>query len=83
MTPIESIYEIKAAVLDLQKYLRFKDPIVSKKARIKYEQLVDVFFRDNKGSETTKQRQECLNDQGFFMKLMDEAVEYYYLNLEG
>ena len=83
MTPIESIYEIKEAVVNLERYLLSKDAVVSKKARIKYEQLVDVFFRGNKGSETTKQRQDCLNDQDFFMKLMDETVEYYYFGLEG
>jgi len=83
MTPIESIYEIKEAVVNLERYLSSNDAVVSKKARAKYEQLVDVFFRDNKGSETTKQRQECLNYQGYFMSLMDETVEYYYLKLEG
>ena len=80
MTPIESIYEIKEAVVNLERYMLSKDSVVSKKARIKYEQLVDVFFRGNKCSETTKYRQECLNDHGFFMKLMDEAVEYFYLD---
>mgnify|MGYP000847797918 CR=1 FL=1 len=83
MTPIEAIYEIKAAVVNLERYLSSKDAVVSKKARVKYEQLVNVFFRDNKGSETSKHRQECLNDQDFFMKLMDESVECYYLDLEG
>ena len=78
MTAIESIYEIKEAAVNLERYLLSKDSVVSKKARIKYEQLVDVFFRGNKCSETTKYRQECLNNHGFFMKLMDEAVEYYY-----
>ena len=83
MTSLESIYEIKEAFFNLQKYLASKDPVVFKKARVKYEQLVDVFFRGNKGSETTKQRQDCINDQDYFMSLMDETLEYYYLKLEG
>ena len=82
MTSLESIYEIKAAVVNLERYLSSKDSVVSKKARIKYVQLVNVFFRGNKGSETTKHHQECLNDQDYFMSLMDETVEYYYLKLE-
>jgi len=47
MTPIESIYEIEAALTDLQKYLHSKDRIVFKKAQIKYKQLVDRFFREH------------------------------------
>jgi hypothetical protein len=47
MTLIESIYEIKSAVLDLQKYLCSKDKVVSKRAQIKYEQWIDRFFREN------------------------------------
>ena len=83
MTPIESIYEIKEAVVNLERYLLSKDAVVSKKARVKYEQLVDMFFRGNKSIETTKRRQGCLNNQYFFMSLMDERVEYYYLDLDG
>jgi hypothetical protein len=37
MTPIESIYEIKTAVLDLQKYLISKDAAVTKKAKKRIE----------------------------------------------
>jgi len=83
MTPIESIYQIKEAVVNLERYLLSKDAVVSKKARVKYEQLVNVFFSGNKCLGTPKQRQECLNDKDFFTKLMDESVEYCYLGLEG
>jgi hypothetical protein len=38
MTPIESIYEIQSAVLDLQRYLNSNDVVVSKRAQMKYEQ---------------------------------------------
>ena len=41
MTPIESIYEIKSAVIDLQKYLCSKDRGVSKYAQTKYEPWVE------------------------------------------
>ena len=81
MTHIESICEIKEAVIDLKKLYISKDAVVFEKARVKYEQLVNVFFRSNKGFETTKHCQGCLNDRDFFMKLMDEAVECYYLCL--
>ena len=77
MTPIESIYEIKAAVLDLQKYLLSKDPVVSKKAWIKYEQLVERFFRENASFASNQKRQTCLNDINYFLSLMEEAVEHY------
>jgi len=46
MTPIESIYEIQSAVLDLQRYSS-KDAVVSKKVQIKYAELIDRFFREN------------------------------------
>ena len=47
LTPIESIYEIEAAALYLLKYLRFKDRVVPKWAQMKYEQLIDRFFREH------------------------------------
>jgi len=47
MIPVESIYEIKTAVLSLQKYLLSKDAVVSKRAQIRYEEWVDRFFREN------------------------------------
>ena len=47
MTPIESIYEIQSAVLDLQRYLNAKDKVVSYRAQERYEQSVDRFFREN------------------------------------
>ena len=77
MTPIESIYEIKAAVLDLKKYLLSKDPVVSRKARLKYEQLVDLFFKGHANFIKPEQRSSCLNDFDYFMSLMEEAVEHY------
>jgi Mg2+ and Co2+ transporter CorA len=40
MTPIESIFEIKSAVLDLRRYLLSKDTVVSKKARMRYEEYI-------------------------------------------
>jgi hypothetical protein len=48
MTPIESIYEIQSAILDLQMYLQSNDKVVSYRAQERYEQWVDRFFRDNK-----------------------------------
>ncbi|PKN89367.1 MAG: hypothetical protein CVU51_00500 [Deltaproteobacteria bacterium HGW-Deltaproteobacteria-1] len=77
MTPIESIYEIKEAVIDLQKYLNSKDRIVSKRAKMRYEQWVDRFFRENKHFVKLEQRISCLDDPACFLKLMDSAIEYY------
>lgn len=60
MTPIESLYEIKAAVLDLQRYLLSKDAVVSKRAQIKYKEWVDRFFREDEAipaGETRDRRQ--------------------------
>jgi hypothetical protein len=81
MTPIESIYEIKSAVIDLQRYLCSKDKVVSKRAQIKYELWVDRFFRENKSFIKPEQRFSCLQDQDCFMNLMDDAVEHYYLEV--
>jgi len=78
MTPIESIYEIKAAVLALQRYLS-SNKFVSKRAQTKYVECVERFFRENEKLVKPQQRQSCLHDPGYFMKLMDEAVEQYYL----
>lgn len=77
MTPIESIYEIKEAVIDLQRYLNSRDRIVSKRAQMRYEQWVDRFFRENKHFVKPEQRISCLDDSTCFLKLMDTAIEYY------
>jgi Mg2+ and Co2+ transporter CorA len=75
MTPIESIYEIKSAVIDLQKYLCSKNRVVSKYAQTKYEPWVDRFFRENEKGVKPEQRQSCLRDLDYFLKLMDDTVE--------
>jgi hypothetical protein len=80
MTPIESIYEIKSAVIDLQKYLCSKDRVVSKRAQIRYEKWVDRFFRENKSFIKPEQRFFCLHDPVCFLSLMESAIEYYDLN---
>lgn len=77
MTPIESIYEIKSAVIELKKYLCSKDKVVSIRAQMKYEQWVDRFFRENKSFIKPEQRQSCLNDTVCFLELMEAAIEYY------
>ena len=77
MTPIESIYEVEEALSDLQKYLHSKDRIVSKKAQIKYKQLVDRFFREHVKYVKPEQRINCLDDVDYFMSLMDSVKECY------
>jgi len=69
MTPIESIYEIQSAVLDLQRYPS-KDAVVSKKVQVKYAELIDRFFRENVSLVEPQQRDCCLNDPGYFLSLM-------------
>jgi hypothetical protein len=78
MTPIESIYEIKAAVLDLQRHLNEKQPVVYHRAYERYEKLVDRFFKENKDFVKPEQRQSCLDNSASFLKLMEDALEYYY-----
>jgi hypothetical protein len=78
MTAIESIYEIKEAVLDLQRYLLSKVAVVSKKAQIKYEQLVDRFCRENENLVAPQLRHSCLDDLDYFLNLMESTKEYYY-----
>ena len=81
MTPIESIYEIEAALSDLQKYLHSKDRIVFKKAQMKYEQLVDRFFREHvnllEQGKRRSLRLDCLQDVNYFLKLLESAKEQY------
>jgi hypothetical protein len=82
MTPIESIYEIKSAVLDLFRYTPSYDAVVKKKVKEKYLKLIDRFFRENKSLVKSEQRYSCLQNMDYFMGLMDEAVEHYYLEVE-
>ena len=80
MTPIESIYEIQSAVIDLQRYLKSKDKVVSHRARERYEQWVDRFFRENVNVVESEKRNTCLHDVDYFLKLLESTVEYYHLN---
>ncbi|OQC18338.1 MAG: hypothetical protein BWX72_00081 [Firmicutes bacterium ADurb.Bin080] len=78
MTPIESIYEIKSAFLDLQRHLNKKKPVVYQRAHERYEKLVNRFFKENKDFVKPEQKLQCFDDPVSFMKLMDTALEYYY-----
>lgn len=78
MTPIESIYEIKSAVIDLQKYLNLKDSVVSTRAHMKYMEWVDRFFSEQKCFVAKEQRRSCVDDPDYFLKFMDEVAECYY-----
>lgn len=63
---------------DIREYLRSKDVLVVKKARKKYEQLVDRFFRENATFVKPEQLYECLRDYEYFLKLMASARDHYY-----
>ena len=80
MTPIESIYEIQSAVLDLRRYLQSRNKVVSYRAQERYEQWVDRFFRENINVVEPEKRNICLHDFEYFLKLLESTVEYYYLN---
>jgi polynucleotide 5'-kinase involved in rRNA processing len=84
MTPIESIYEIQSAVKYLQRYLNHKDVSVSYRAKERYEQWVERFFRENvnvvEPEKRRNQRILCLQDVDYFLKLLESTVEYYDLN---
>jgi hypothetical protein len=81
MTPIESIFEIKSAVSALARYTSSRDAVVLKKVQVQYLRLIDRFFRENQNYIKPEQREACLRDQNYFMNLMDEAVEHYYLEV--
>jgi hypothetical protein len=49
---------------------------------MKYKQWVDRFFRENVNVVEPQQREACLNDPGYFLSLMEETVEHYYLEVE-
>jgi len=84
MTPIESIYEIQSAVLDLQQYLQSRDKVVSYRAQERYEQWVERFFRENINVVEPEQRRNlrilCLQDVDYFLKLLESTVEHYNFN---
>ena len=80
MTPIESIYEIQSAVLDLQRYLKSNDSVVSYRAQERYEQWVDRFFRENINVVEAEKHNICLHDFDYFLKLLESTIEYYDLN---
>jgi hypothetical protein len=82
MTHIESIFEIKSAVLELARYTPSKDAIVKKKVQKKYLKLIDRFFSENEKFVKPEQRYKCLQNMDYFMGLMDEAVDHYYLEVE-
>lgn len=80
MTPIESIYEIRAAVLHLQRYLNEKKPVVYHRAYERYEQWVDRFFRENINVVEHGKRSMCLDDVDYFLRLLEDTVEYYQMD---
>jgi len=84
MTPIESIYEIQSAVLDLRRYLKSKDKVVFHRAHEKYEKLVDRFFRENINVVEPEKRRSlrilCLQNFDYYLKLLESTVEYYEMN---
>ena len=77
MTPVESLYEIREAVLALQRYLLSKDDVVPRRAQIRYEEWVDRFFRENELFIAPQQRYACLSDLGYFLSLIEAAEAYY------
>lgn len=81
MTLIESIFEIKSAVVALQRHLSSNE--VFSRAQTRYVELLDRFFRENQKFVKPHQRNSCLHDPDYFLSLMDEAVEKYYLEGEA
>jgi len=78
MTSIESIYEIEADLHDLQPYLYSKNGWVVKRAREKYEQLIYRFFREQARIVNPKERTVCLDDDNYFLSLMESTRKSYY-----
>jgi len=80
MTPIESIYEIQSAVLDLQKHLSDKRSFVYHRAYERYEKLVNRFFKENVNVIDAEKRRICFGDVDYFLKLLESTVENYQLS---
>jgi len=78
MTPIESIYEIRSDVLDLQKYLSGKKTIVYYRAYERYEKLVNRFFRENVNIVESEKRNICMDNVDYFLKLLESTVDDYH-----
>jgi len=77
MTHVNSMNEIKTAVLELQKDIWSNDTVASWKAQIRYEKLVDRFFIENENLLAPPQKKVCIHDMGYFLSLIESAIEYY------
>ena len=78
MTPIESIYEMESILAELREPLHAKSAFAVQRARKKYEQLVDRFFRENPKFADPGRRRDCLDDPDHFLNLLALARETYY-----
>jgi len=83
MTPLESIYEIKSAVMELRRYLDDKVPVVKHRAQGQYVKWVDRFFKENIGVIDPEMKIPCQQDFDYFIKLLDSTAENYYLQQGG
>ena len=77
MTRQESIDEIRALILDLEKYLTSPIQGVRYRAKKQYAELINRFFRENKNFLAQQQSLACLDDIQYFMSLLQAAEGYY------
>ena len=77
MTRQESIDEIRALILDLEKYLTSPIQGVRYRAKKQYAGLINRFFRENKNFLAQQQSLACLDDIQYFMSLLQAAEDYY------
>jgi len=82
MTSIESIYEIEADLHDLQPYLHSKSAWASKRAQGKYVKLVNRYFREHGHLVSPEQRSDCLQDDKYFLSLLESTRKSYYSDSE-
>ncbi len=55
-----------------------KSSWAAKRARNKYEQLVDRFFREHGRLGNPEERSNCLRDHTYFINLMESTRKIYY-----
>ena len=73
LTHLESLFEIRAGVLGLQKYLSSKDKSVAVKAQKIYIKLVERYLRENESTPEIKNI--CLADVSYFLQMLDNSIE--------
>ena len=80
---LESLREIKLKALRIEPYLEGRDEKGIVKAKATYEDLVDLFYRENEEMMAVQQYDAPKKDFEYFMRLVDLAMALCRDGVEG